>query len=292
MMARILLVGEDAMQINAQGLLSELRDGSVTCSFGVHMEREAIPGMSGICKLAVHLPPRTVETSFFDFRKWRWACSNLGMPLLLLSRIEWADHDVSFVLHGCIARLTLPQLPHRILRAADRLLNNASKSLPSDWRIRSCDQQPERSADSHEHRAHILVVDDDAMVACVTAELLRVLDYDVGTVDSGQAALAYCRACPIPIDLVLLDMMMPDMDGTTCFTRLREIDPSVRVLISTGSDDDDHAVKELMQKGAIGVIRKPFDIHQLSHAVEYALGREATPYSWCVSSPSTKGTVN
>jgi len=72
------------------------------------------------------------------------------------------------------------------------------------------------------------------------------------------------------IDLVMLDLIMPYMDGSECFYRLLEIDGDARIVICTGHADRSE-VEGLLRDGALGLIEKPFDIHILADAVSDAI---------------------
>ena len=64
-------------------------------------------------------------------------------------------------------------------------------------------------------------------------------------------------------DLIILDMIMPDMGGGETFDRLKEIDPGIKVLLSSGYSVDGQAT-EILDRGCKGFIQKPFDIKELS----------------------------
>jgi two-component system cell cycle sensor histidine kinase/response regulator CckA len=72
------------------------------------------------------------------------------------------------------------------------------------------------------------------------------------------------------IALVVLDVVMPQMGGQECLRRLREMDPQVKVLISTGYTAESLA-QELMAEGALGVVEKPFRIHDFAVTMRKAL---------------------
>ena len=72
------------------------------------------------------------------------------------------------------------------------------------------------------------------------------------------------------IDLVLLDMSMPQMDGPETFECLRELDPQVRVLISSGHTADSQ-VQEILTAGVIGFLQKPYHISSILDKVRQAL---------------------
>ena len=63
--------------------------------------------------------------------------------------------------------------------------------------------------------------------------------------------------------LIILDMIMPDMGGGETFDRLKEIDPGIKVLLSSGYSVDGQAT-EILDRGCKGFIQKPFDIKELS----------------------------
>ena len=68
------------------------------------------------------------------------------------------------------------------------------------------------------------------------------------------------------IDVVLLDMIMPEMDGSRVFSVLRQIDPDVRVAICSGYAKD-HKVEKLIAQGACAFIEKPFDPETLARTI-------------------------
>lgn len=118
----------------------------------------------------------------------------------------------------------------------------------------------------------ILIVDDEPLVRKATADSLESLGFDVLVADGGKAALQLVREHRGQIDLVVLDMLMPDMDGPEVFERLRAIEGHSKVLLCSGyarSGD----VGRLLAAGAKGFLAKPFSLEQLSAAVTDALGR-------------------
>ena len=122
-------------------------------------------------------------------------------------------------------------------------------------------------------KGHVLVVDDEKIVAETASELLKHLGYSVAMVMSGHEALDYCRLHANQVDLVLLDMIMDDMSGADCFSALRRLQPDLNVLLCTGYDRN-HAVQELLDQGVAGFIQKPYDLHELSRAVGSVLAHQ------------------
>lgn len=111
----------------------------------------------------------------------------------------------------------------------------------------------------------ILVVDDEYTVREIAREALESFGYRVKEAADGQEALTlYQRASDKgqPFDLVFLDIAMPVMDGRECFARLREIDPVIKIVITTGYTDNQLGIGEL-EKQASGMLRKPFDLSRL-----------------------------
>jgi CheY-like chemotaxis protein len=108
------------------------------------------------------------------------------------------------------------------------------------------------------------------MVLGVLADMLRPLGYAVITVTDGRSAVELYRARMSEIQLVILDVLMPDMDGVEVFRQLRAINPKVRALVSSGFSLDSHA-QALVEAGAIGFLPKPFGLDTLANKVAKAL---------------------
>jgi len=87
---------------------------------------------------------------------------------------------------------------------------------------------------------------------------------------SGQDAIAVYMVKKEKIDLVILDMVMPGISGGETFDRLREINPAVRVILSSGYSINGQA-QNIMDRGCNGFLQKPFRIEQLSAKVRQAL---------------------
>jgi PAS domain S-box-containing protein len=118
----------------------------------------------------------------------------------------------------------------------------------------------------------ILVVDDEEMVRALGQAVLERCGYTVLMAENGVQALEVYQAHRGEIPLVVLDVIMPQMGGRECLRRLRELDPQVKVLISTGYTFKDLA-QELVTEGALGVVEKPFRIRDFAAAVRTALDK-------------------
>ena len=109
----------------------------------------------------------------------------------------------------------------------------------------------------------ILLVDDEEMIIQVSEEILTALGYGVMLARSGEEAIDLYKKCREMIDIVVLDMIMPGMGGGETFDRLKEINPRVRVLLSSGYSIDGMAA-DILNRGCRQFIQKPFDIKELS----------------------------
>jgi two-component system cell cycle sensor histidine kinase/response regulator CckA len=118
----------------------------------------------------------------------------------------------------------------------------------------------------------ILLVDDEEMVQKLGQQVLELCGYTVLMAEDGVQALEVYQAHQGEIALVVLDVVMPEMDGRECLRRLRELDPQVKVLISTGYTVRGLA-EELMAEGALGVVEKPFLLQDFATTVRTTMDR-------------------
>ncbi len=116
----------------------------------------------------------------------------------------------------------------------------------------------------------ILLVDDEDMVTDVAQELLERLGYRVLLADNGKTALEVYEKNRERIDLVVLDMIMPDMGGGDTYDGLKKLDPAVKVLLSSGYSINGQ-VTEILGRGCNGFIQKPFKMNELSQKIREVL---------------------
>ena len=116
----------------------------------------------------------------------------------------------------------------------------------------------------------ILIVDDQETVWDFLIEALQKLGYSVLLAENGLDAVEIYENNPGQIDLVLLDMIMPKQGGHTTFHKLKEIDPNVSVLLSSGfvSMED---VDDLLNSGAAGFLPKPHRIREMAAKIRSIL---------------------
>jgi PAS domain S-box-containing protein len=116
----------------------------------------------------------------------------------------------------------------------------------------------------------ILLIDDEKMILDVGIELLEELGYTVQSAMSGQEAIDIFQKDRGKFDLVIMDMIMPEMGGGETFDRLKKIDPDVKVLLSSGYSINGQATK-ILRRGCDGFIQKPFNMNQLAEKVQKIL---------------------
>lgn len=118
------------------------------------------------------------------------------------------------------------------------------------------------------NKAKLLVVDDEEAIREVMTTLLESSGYDCVSVSNGRQAKEFLLSRPV--DLVLSDMMMPEMDGLTLVDWLRKADPDIPVIMVTAIHDLSTAL-EAIRRGAYDYVLKPFEKDQLFMSVRRAL---------------------
>jgi len=116
----------------------------------------------------------------------------------------------------------------------------------------------------------ILLVDDEEMIIDVSQAMLESLGYRVIVAKGGDQAIEQISEKGSDIDLVILDLIMPGIDGGETFDRIREIQPEIPVLLSSGYAIDGKA-HHVMRRGCNGFVQKPFSITELSEHVRKIL---------------------
>jgi two-component system cell cycle sensor histidine kinase/response regulator CckA len=119
----------------------------------------------------------------------------------------------------------------------------------------------------------ILLVDDEEVIVEVGKELLEGMGYRVLTAKDGKEAIEVYEKDPNEIDIVILDMVMPNMGGGEAYDRMKEINPDVKVLLSSGFSIDGEA-SEILERGCNGFIQKPFNMRDLSEKIGEILDKK------------------
>ena len=120
----------------------------------------------------------------------------------------------------------------------------------------------------------ILVVDDEPLVQKVSASELAKLGYAVACASSGREAVSYVQEHHV--DLVLLDLIMPDMDGVETFKSIQRINPNQKAIVYSGYAHPSK-VAEIQQLGARPILIKPTPIQDLAAAIRERLDAEDAP---------------
>ncbi|WP_163337627.1 PAS domain S-box protein [Desulfopila sp. IMCC35008] len=116
----------------------------------------------------------------------------------------------------------------------------------------------------------ILLIDDEEMILNVGSAMLEQLGYTVVPAGSGELGLDILKKGDVVIDLVILDMIMPGMDGGEVFSAIKERWPVLPVILSSGYSLDGQA-GEIMDQGARGFLQKPFTLSALSEELQLVL---------------------
>ena len=113
-------------------------------------------------------------------------------------------------------------------------------------------------------------MDDEDIIISVDRKLLKQLGYKVLIAKNGATAMKIFTARHQHIDLVLLDIIMPDMGGEEVYARMKNLKPDVKVLVSSGYSIDWQA-RKMIEDGCSGFIQKPFKMNQLAFEIREIL---------------------
>lgn len=120
----------------------------------------------------------------------------------------------------------------------------------------------------------ILLVDDEESIRISGAQMLQDMGYQVLLAEDGKEAIKLFAQRKSEIDLVVMDMIMPQMNGSAAFYQMKETDPQCKVIISSGFTRDEN-LDSLMAAGLCGFIQKPFRDFELSRLLAEALNKPA-----------------
>jgi len=132
------------------------------------------------------------------------------------------------------------------------------------------DEEETAEADPPGGRETILLVDDEKVITEVTGKLLEELGYRILTAGGGQEAVDLYRQKHAEIDLVILDMIMPGLGGSAAFDGMKAVNPSVRVILSSGYSLNGKA-QAIMDKGVRFFLQKPYRLYDLAQKIREAL---------------------
>jgi len=110
---------------------------------------------------------------------------------------------------------------------------------------------------------HVLVVDDEEFIRNFVSNVLRDFGYKVTLCSDGVEAMDFLKGNHREVDLVILDLVMPKLSGEHAFQQMMDIDPTTRVLLTSGFSRS-LTINTLLDRGAVGFLKKPFRIEDLS----------------------------
>jgi CheY-like chemotaxis protein len=122
------------------------------------------------------------------------------------------------------------------------------------------------TTDLRKTKETVLLIDDDEIVVDVSEMILKNSGYDVVIAKSGKEGIEVYKENHSRIDMVILDMILPDMGGGDTYDRLKKINPGIKVLLASGYDID-YQGRDIMERGCDGFIQKPFNMNELLEKV-------------------------
>ena len=111
----------------------------------------------------------------------------------------------------------------------------------------------------------VLLVDDEETIRALGSQMLSELGFNVVTAEDGRKAIELFVQRP-EIDLVILDLTMPHMDGEQAFREMRQIRPNIKVIISSGYNEQE-VTQKFVGKGLAGFVQKPYKMSTLREVI-------------------------
>jgi DNA-binding response OmpR family regulator len=157
--------------------------------------------------------------------------------------------------------------PRVIIRNLEEKVKPLNRSITHQDEIKAAFSETNNPA------ATLLLVDDEQGLLKTSERYLQMKGYQVITAENGSEAIDKYRAHGI--DLVILDVGLPDMDGLRCLETIKSIDQNAKVVISTGSYANE---KEMLDLGAETVLSKPYGLEELYNTAKEILnGQSCSP---------------
>ncbi|MBT0663471.1 PAS domain S-box protein [Geobacter pelophilus] len=138
--------------------------------------------------------------------------------------------------------------------------------LPSTSKPEEQANETRDARESWQGRGLVLFVDDEETVCDIGSEMLKMLGFEVITALDGREALDVFQRHP-EISLVIIDLMMPHLDGEQTFTELRKLRPDLKVIMSSGYNEQE-VTQRFLGKGISGFIQKPYRLSDLETVIK------------------------
>ncbi len=135
------------------------------------------------------------------------------------------------------------------------------------------DIQPKLPEIIQKGKGTILFIEDEDWIIDVTKQMLEKMGYVCFTAGNGNDAICLYKEKGSEIDVVILDMVMPGLGGGETFDKLKEMDPDVKVILSSGYGMDGE-VSDILNRGCCDFIQKPFKMGALSKKVKAAMDKK------------------
>jgi diguanylate cyclase (GGDEF)-like protein len=123
-------------------------------------------------------------------------------------------------------------------------------------------------------KSKVLVIDDEETITRILSKMLN-KDYEVHVANDGKTALNLVQANVF--DAVIVDLVMPEMDGHEVITRVSKIDPDIPCIVITGYSTEDNAI-EALKEGAFDYLKKPLNRDLVEYSVKRAVQQRRTKY--------------
>jgi DNA-binding NtrC family response regulator len=123
----------------------------------------------------------------------------------------------------------------------------------------------------------VMVVDDEQILRQIAREILEEIGFNVILAEDGEEAVSIYRKEYERIRVVLLDMLMPKLSGNEVYSKMKKINPDVKVILTSGFRKDKR-VEQALNAGADGFIKKPYNFKRLSEMIFQVLkGKSKSP---------------
>jgi signal transduction histidine kinase/ActR/RegA family two-component response regulator len=249
--------------LNAAEAIPENRPGHVTVATGAQ-ELKADTAVSGID--GTPLRPGT-------YARLQVADDGAGMDNATLARIFDPFFTTKFVGRG----LGLAAV-HGVIRGHGggiRVESQPGRGTTVTVLFPAYEPKPRAASPTGSDRSQrlttVLVVDDEEIVRRTATSVLEKNGFSVISAENGQVAIDIMKKACEQIDVVLLDLAMPVMDGEQTFQALQALRPGIRVVLSSGYEEAE-AVRRFSRSGLAGFIQKPYTNKRLVESVKRAIG--------------------
>ena len=216
-----------------------------------------------------------------DYVKIQFKDSGAGMPPEALERIFEPFFSTKFQGRGlamaAVYGIVRIHQGHVTVASQMGVGTDVTLFLPAiEMKTKTLQKQPPSQIPQTAGRQQILLVEDEALVIEVNTAILNRLGYDVVSAENGNKAMALLSDPTIAIDLVMLDIKLPDMDGAALLPEIQQHRPRAQVVICSGAALDDTA-QALLEAGAQAFIQKPFSLNALADILNQAKAASERP---------------